>query len=187
MQTERVAGNWGMLKSAVGASAEAEAQNLRPEGRKEFQMNHLAELSSLAQVLNQETDAYTKSLTELEKKLNGFNLGIEAWVVLIESGKAGTPNRDTYSQTLLGYAKTEDGWGFAVKEKHVERGFFEGDPSCPYENEYDDGPAKLLLKSSRELRIRAAGRVEELLQALIARANQVIPTLKKAKELSQTI
>ncbi|SRR6266478_683742 len=150
-------------------------------------MTHLAELSSLAQVLNQETDAYTKSLSELEKTLNGFNLGIEMWVLLTESGVSGTPNRDTYTQTLLGYAKTEEGWGFAVKEKRIERGFFENDTSCPYTNEYEQGAAKLLLKSSRELRIRAAGRIEELLQALVARATQVIPTLKKAKELSQTV
>jgi len=150
-------------------------------------MNHLVELSSLAQVLNQETDSYTQSLAELEKKLNRLNLGIEAWVVLFESGRAGTPNGDTYSQTLLGYAKTEEGWGFAVKDKRIERGFFENDPACPYENEYDDGAAKLLLKSSRELRIRAAGRIEELLLGLIARANKVIPTLRKAKELSQAV
>jgi hypothetical protein len=150
-------------------------------------MNHLSQLSSLAQVLNQETDSYTKSLTELQKRINGLNLGIETWVVLSESGKAGTPNRDTYRQTLLGYAKTDEGWGFAIQERRIERGFFQDDSNCPYENEYDEGPAKLLLKSSRELRIRAAGRIEDLLQGLIARANDVIPTLKKAKEFSQTI
>jgi hypothetical protein len=150
-------------------------------------MNHLSQLSSLAQVLNQETDSYTKSLTELEKKINALNLGIETWVLLIESGESGNSNRGIYRQTLLGYAKTDEGWGFAVQERRVERGFFENDSSCPYENEYDEGPAKLLLKSSRDLRIRAARKIEDLLQGLIAKANDVIPTLKKAKELSQTI
>jgi len=62
--------------------------------------------------------------TTLVPKLNRLNLGVEAWVVLFESGQAGTPNRDTYSRTLLGYAKTEEGWGFAVKDKRIERVFF---------------------------------------------------------------
>jgi hypothetical protein len=150
-------------------------------------MNHLSQLSSLAQVLNQETDSYTKSLTELEKKINALNLGIETWVLLIESGESGNSNRGFYRQTLLGYAKTDEGWGFAVQERRVERGFFENDSNCPYENECDEGPAKLLLKSSRDLRIRAARKIEDLLEGLIAKANDVIPTLKKAKELSQTI
>src|SRR6266853_1611368 len=43
--------------------------------------------------------------TTLVPKLNRLNLGVEAWVVLFESGQAGTPNRDTYSRTLLGYAR----------------------------------------------------------------------------------
>jgi hypothetical protein len=150
-------------------------------------MTHLSQLASLAAALNQETDSYTQSLAELEKKLNRLNLGIEAWVVLTEAAKSGNPSRDSYEETILGYAKTEEGWGFAIKDKRVERGYYQGDPDCPWENEYDEGPAKLLLKSSRELRIRAAGRIEELLEALTARANEVIPTLKKAKELAQSI
>lgn len=150
-------------------------------------MNHLAQLSSLAAVLNQETDAYTKSLADLEKKLNRLNLGIEAWVVLTESSKSGTPNRDTTTRTILGYAKTEEGWGFALQEIRVERGYYQNDADCPWENQYEEAPPKLLLKSSRELRMRAAHRIEELLQALIARANDVIPTLQKAKELCESV
>ena len=150
-------------------------------------MNHLSQLSSLAQALNQETDSYTKSLIELQKRLNKFNLGIEVWVGLLESGQAGTPNQGTYSQTLLGYAKVDKGWGLAIKEKRIERVFVDGDSSCPYENDYDEGPAKLLLECSRELRILAAGRMERLLEALITAANDVIPTLRKARELAQSI
>ena len=109
------------------------------------------------------------------------------WVGLLESGQAGTPNQGTYSQTLLGYAKVDKGWGLAIKEKRIERGFVDGDSSCPYENDYDEGPAKLLLECSRELRILAAGRMERLLEALITAANDVIPTLRKARELAQSI
>src|SRR5258708_2986388 len=104
-------------------------------------MEQIAQLSSLAAVLNQETDSYTQSLTELEKKLNGLNLGIEAWVVLGESQLQGDVNRDSHTRTLLGYGKTDEGWGFVVKEKRVERGYWQNDLDCPWENEYD-GSAK---------------------------------------------
>lgn len=147
-------------------------------------MEHLEQLSSLAAILNQETDSYTQSLAALEKKLNSMNLGIEAWVVLTESGQEGTPNRDSYQRILFGYAKTDEGWGFAIKEKRVERGFWQNDEDCPWENEYDEGPAKLLLKSSRELRIKAARQLENLMQTLTARANEVIPTLQNAQRLA---
>ena len=91
------------------------------------------------------------------------------------------------AEPLLSSAKTEEGWGFTVKDRRVERGYWQGDEDCHWENEYDEGPAKLLLKSSRELRIGAAGRLEDLLTSLVARANEVIPTLKKPKQLAQSL
>lgn len=149
-------------------------------------MEQLAQLSSLAAVLNQETDSYTKSLTELEKKLNKLNLGVEAWVVLTQFGPEGYPGRDSYKKILLGYAKTDDGWGFAIQDMRVERGLYHDDPECPWQNDYQEGPPKLLLKSSRELRIKAAERLEELLNFLVERANEVLPTLQKAKQVAQS-
>jgi hypothetical protein len=73
-----------------------------------------------------------------------------------------------------------------VKEKRVERGYWENDLDCPWENEYE-GSAKLLLKSSRELRIKAAERLEDLLSALVERANEVIPTIQKAKQVAKSL
>ncbi len=150
-------------------------------------MVNLAELSRLAEALNQQTDLYTQSLTELEKKLVRMNLGIETWVTLMEVATSGTPNRDTCIRTLLGFAKTSEGWGFATKEYRIERGYFQGDEDCPYENHYEESPAKLLLKSSREVRIRAAGRIEELLDALKDRAEQTIPKLREASDLARQV
>src|ERR1700678_2920978 len=94
----------------------------------------LAELSRLAETLNKETDSYTQSLVQLEKKLSKMNLGVGAWVPLKECGTLGTPRRDSSLLTMLGYAKTSDGWSFALKDVRIERGYFEGDESCPWEN-----------------------------------------------------
>ena len=147
--------------------------------------NQLAELSHLAETLNKETDTYTEALTQLESKLRKMNLGIEAWVTLDETDVSGTPLRGTSMRTMLGYAKTfPDGWGFAVKEVRVERGLYEGDESCPWENHYEEDQPKLLLKSSRELRILAAQRIEYLLNGLRNNANAAIKSLKEARTLA---
>jgi hypothetical protein len=170
------------MMASVLAEAGTNQMAGRPEG---IQMeNNLEQLSRLAVTLNQETDSYTKSLAELEKKLLKMNLGIQAWVPLIEVAKSGMPSRDTCIRPMLGYAKTDEGWGFAIQELRIERGFYEGDESCPYENHYEDEPPKPLLKSSRELRIRAAREIEPLLEALKLRAEEVLPMLRQASELA---
>ena len=149
-------------------------------------MISLEELSRLAETINQETDSYTQSLAELEKKLVCMNLGIEAWVPLNpEVATSGIPERNTRIRTILGFAKTTEGWGFAVQDVRIDRGFLDGDPNCPYENRFEDSPPKLLLKSSRELRILAAGRIEEVLDALKLEAEETISALKKAAGLAR--
>ena len=150
-------------------------------------MQNLAELSRLAEILNKETDTYTQSLTQLENKLNKLNLGIEAWVPLSESASSGSVDRQSQIRTLLGYAKTSEGWGFAIEDVRIERGYFEGDINCPWENHFEENPARLLLKSSRELRIKAASKIEELLEALKGRAEEVLPTLRQAIEVAKQI
>jgi hypothetical protein len=147
--------------------------------------NQLAELSHLAQTLNRETDTYTEALTQLESKLKKMNLGVEAWVTLDETGVSGTPMRGTYMRTMLGFAKTfPDGWGFAVKELRIEAGLYEGEESQPYENQYDEDQPKLLLKSSRELRIRASQRIGYLLNELRDQAQAAIKSLQEARKLA---
>jgi hypothetical protein len=147
--------------------------------------NSLAELSLLARNLNEQTDAYTESLTKLEKNLRQMNLGVEAWVTLKETRMSGTPNRDTATRTILGYAKTPDGWGFAVQDLRVENGFWEGDESCPWTNVYENEEPKLLLKASRELRILAAGRIGDLLEALKSGTKEAIMSIYKARLVTE--
>jgi hypothetical protein len=149
--------------------------------------NHVAQLSSLAETLNQETDTYTESLTQLEKKLRQMNLGVEAWVPLKENNRSGNPKRQSTMMTMLGYAKTSDGWGFALRDVRVECGFYQGDADCPWEDHYDEGEPKLLLKSSRELRILAARYIGDLLVALQAAGNESVKALQEAKKLAQQI
>lgn len=149
--------------------------------------NRLTELSHLAETLNKETDTYTEALSQLEGKLKKLNLGIETWVNLDETKASGNPLRNTSTVVMLGFAKTSDGWGFAIKDVRVERGFFEGDESCPWENHYDESEPKLLLKCSREQRILASHRVEYLLNSLQDQAKMTIKSLQDARKFAEWI
>jgi hypothetical protein len=151
-------------------------------------MEDLSELARLAETLNEETDSYTDLLSELEKQLRQLNLGIECWVTLLEVAKSGSPNgRETYIRTLLGYAKTDEGWGFATKEVRVERGYYQGDLDCPYENDYDESQPKPLLKSSRQLRLQAAQRLGDLLEALKSTGQSFLSSIQDAKKLAKQV
>jgi hypothetical protein len=179
--------------TAGQAAAEAVAKIQRPEGREESPKmidtsSHLAELSNLAQTLNKETDSYTAALTHLENKLRKMNLGVEGWVTVDETDFSGTPMRSSTMRTMLGFAKTvPDGWGIAVKEVRVERGFYEGDESCPWEMSYEEDQPKALLKSSRELRILASRRIEALLSELRDQARAAIKSLQEARKVAEQI
>ncbi|HEV2991298.1 MAG TPA: hypothetical protein VG759_22860 [Candidatus Angelobacter sp.] len=144
----------------------------------------LAELSNLAEDLNKETDSYTETLTNLEKNLRKLNLGVEAWVRLEERNRSGNPMRHSSTITELGYAKTSDGWGFAVRDVRVERGYYQGDEDCPWEEHFPEGLPKPLLKSSRELRIEASREIENLLLELQNAAKAALGSVRKAKTVA---
>lgn len=149
-------------------------------------MDDVSELARLAEALNEETDSFTESLSRLERQLRQLNLGIECWVPMLEVARSGSPaGRETYIRTLLGYAKTEEGWGFAIKEVRVERGYYQADLDCPYENEYDEGQPKPLLKSSRQLRLQAARRLGELLDALKNTGESFLSSIQEARKLTK--
>jgi len=143
-------------------------------------MNQLNELAHLSQLLNKESDSHSQYLAQLEKYLRQLNLGVETWVVLSESSMSGTPSRDSSRRTYLGYAKTDEGWLFATKIVRVERGYWQGDSDCPWENEYEEEQPKPLLKSSREIRLQAAAMLPRLLDALKENAEETLKALQQA-------
>ncbi|WP_109488445.1 hypothetical protein [Occallatibacter savannae] len=148
-------------------------------------LNQLSELSRLAETLNKETDLYSEALAQLEDKLKRINLGVQSWVILNETADSGSASRSSALRNMFGFAKTQDGWGFAIKQVRVERGFYQNDEECPWENLYDESEPKLLLKSSREMRILASGRLELLLQTLHEDTKATIKSLQTARKLAE--
>jgi hypothetical protein len=143
-------------------------------------MEPLVSLSRLAEKLNQTTDSYTQSMIVVEKQLREMNIGVETWLEISETAKAGSPDRETSLRKLLGYAKLPEGWSLAVKTVRVERGYWQNDPASPWENVYEEDPPKPLLKASRELRIEAAQHVPKLLENLETRVVELIRAVQEA-------
>ena len=143
-------------------------------------MARLQELSHLAKSLNEETDAFTNTLASLEKELKSYNLGVEAWVPLSETSKSGTPTRESSVRVLLGYAKLNEGWGFAIKQVRVERGYYQGDLDCPWESEYEEEEPKPLLKSSRDVRLQSATAIDSLLLEINRQGTKLLKAIRAA-------
>jgi hypothetical protein len=144
-------------------------------------METFVSLSRLAQKLNQTTDSYTQSLTDVEKQLREMNIGVEAWIEISETVKSGTPDRETSLRKMLGYSRVTDGWSLAVKTVRVERGCQENDPNNLWENIYEEEAPKPLLKASRDVRIEAAEHVPVLLAAIEGRVAQLIQSVEEAE------
>jgi hypothetical protein len=140
----------------------------------------LAVLSHLSESLNSVTDTYTKSLAEMQATLRKMNLGIKAWVPLSEVSKSGEPMRNKSIWLELGYAKTREGWGFAVRKVRRERGYYEGELDCPWTDEYIEEDPTPLLKESREVRLEASEQVERLLDELQRRGKELLESVAKA-------
>jgi hypothetical protein len=143
----------------------------------------LSALESQAGRLNELSDEINKKLAAIQSRIVAMNIGMEFWydvpiwrrnavVTSIGDGKS------TEIVDLLGLTKQGGQWCLAVKAVKVEKGFYEGNRDCPYENRYFAGEFDTpILESSRELRIAALGIMKDFISELALRvkaANEVI-------------
>ena len=143
----------------------------------------LSALDSQAGRLNELSDEINGKLAAIESRIVGMNIGMDFWYgspirrkdAVVTSIGDGT---STEIVELLGLTKEEGKWCLAVKAIKVEKGFFEGDYNCPYENRYFAGiPITPLLSSSRELRIAALAVMKDFIMKLaehVKSANEII-------------
>lgn len=149
----------------------------------------IEKLESLAITLNNESNTINPIIQEIQEKLNKLNLGIPVWLnnALLEESKAGNAMSSTTFQYLLGYAKTKEGWGLAIKAVRVQRGFYEGELDCPWAEVFDVGQPVPLLKSSRQLRLAALRQLQDLVETIQHKAQEVIIDIEKAKKMANGI
>src|SRR5580700_4578822 len=119
-----------------------------------------SELEAQATRLNEASSQANQTLASTEKRVVALNIGFEVWLdqpIFIgePEGGAGPYETSTTPIKVLGLARIDGKWVLALKPIKYVDGFFEGDTSSPFRNQYADGEAIPVLSASRALRIAA--------------------------------
>jgi hypothetical protein len=139
----------------------------------------LKNLASVSQSLNQVSDELATQLVEIEKAINGYGLGVTAWVTIriteIESEVGQMP---WSAMDELRYAKLEGKWGLVWVSYVAE------DP----ENTWRE---KFLRESPRDIRLLAVKKLPELITELAKKAAEVCSDaterVREAREISAAL
>ena len=148
----------------------------------------LSRFATSAERLNKASDAVNLILAKVEKRLAERNAGVEYWLrhALNSSDAEGSTRGETsWTAKVLGFAKVNGTWCLAAKPVRYVSGFFEGDTSCPYQNEYKAGEPIPLLKAPRDIRISALSLLPNLVQEMTEAAEACVKTIDEAKQFAQ--
>lgn len=121
----------------------------------------LRKLASISQNLNAVSDKLTEELTSVESALKKLKLGVTAWVNLFTEELAGGEE----CVTSLGYCKHSGKWGLFI---------FECIAGCE-----PDGQITPLREASRDLRVKAAEEIENLIERLAEEASETTAKIAK--------
>lgn len=143
-------------------------------------------LESQVNRLNSAAEDANGTLEATQQRLVNLNIGIELWFSKpLERGDmmGGIKPHEISTEvlSLLGFAKVDGKWCLAIKKVRQESGFFEGDMSCPFTNEYLDSPPTALLSQSRSIRLNALAALPEFLKEISERVSKLLEELPEAK------
>jgi hypothetical protein len=145
-------------------------------------MATLDNLSKLSQELNAKSNEINKILLDLEKKLQALNLGLEAWgdAIGMSSDALVTKRNEedgSVVNEVLGFGRHGDRYALLVKTETWTED--EGHEIVSWESE---GEPRLLLQTSREVRIKALSLIDQLLAALEEEARTVIKAIEDGRK-----
>ena len=150
-------------------------------------LDSISELSDLAAELNQESDSLNETvIASTNAKLAKLGLGVEAWVGNIEEGDPYFREDDEnerwplHTETWLGYYRFDRGWELAIKMVvRQQTGSLTGDN--PEETVSASTPLPLL-NAPRDVRVKATELIPQLLDAIRDNAQELLKSIKKAKQ-----
>lgn len=137
------------------------------------------ELSNLATSLNAASDEFTKIVGTLDEALKKLNVGLTVWLSFRFRGDDNEPQ--IFDQDQIGYAKVSATWGIVLRRiwGDEERDIY-----------HEDGPW-LFKDAPRELRLAAADKIPELIEALAKAAStttkEVLEKTQQVRELAAAI
>lgn len=119
------------------------------------------DLKDIASRLNEESDSLTADIQDIQGKLNRLNLGLDVWC-----------ERPILIEFRLGYCKTHEGWGLAVKKVQVR---------VDSGQEFGMTRPEPLLRASRQLRIAAVEELPNLIEVLEERAKFTLKAISRVR------
>ena len=156
-------------------------------------MPDLKDLEQLSHKINPATDELNAALEAIQERLNGFALGVEAWLSnttlddVAYTAVFQSEGRRHAEAHELGYGRFGDFWGLVVRhvrwtEVPDNNGEWEGS---------GDGLVELnrqaLLRSARSLRVQAVAQMPALIDALHAEATRVLDAVEQAKKIAESL
>jgi hypothetical protein len=156
-------------------------------------LDSVNELSDLAAELNQESDSLNETvIASTNAKLAKLGLGVEAWVGNIEEGDPYFREDDEnerwplHTETWLGYYRFDRGWELAIKMVVRQKtGAFTGEADA---EETVTGSTPLpLLNAPRDVRVKATELIPQLLDAIRDNAQELLKSIKKAKQAAKKL
>jgi len=131
-------------------------------------------LAASAATLSSASDELAKSISALDEALKRLNLGVPAWQEIHGSDNDGSGN---FWSRDIGYAKIGGKWGIALRTT-------EGNHNAP---EYDQIEEWLFNDAPRWLRIDAIDKIPDLIDKLIAAADETSIKIKQKTEKAQEL
>jgi hypothetical protein len=144
----------------------------------------LDDLVPVARRLNSSSDDLNVALTHIEQRLNELGLGIALFVPIPDTREVlsnGEHDNEEWVEYQVGYDRLGEGWALLTRRAH-----FHDDPTDTLKPEecWEFDEEKPLLRSSRELRIKAVEAIPELLKNIKADAEHVLDIVEKARLLA---
>jgi hypothetical protein len=174
-------------------------------------MTDLNDLVPLAKRLNTATDELNQVLETIQERLNALALGVEAWLddydhelqrqitsVYGELGGNVVTNWDeavsehvrqvrSVQGQQLGYGRLGEGWALLVRTvTYVERKDEHRWYVRPDESDTEQ-ERKPLLRSARNIRVRAVSLIPHLVERLRKEATGVIDAVEKARQIADSL
>jgi hypothetical protein len=137
----------------------------------------LSKVEALASRLNEKTDSLNQTIETIEQRLDAANVGVEVWSKYFDQKQY---EDGSFRAWELGYGKGPKGWGIVVKRIRGSEGIDHfGNPDIDWRDE-DDRPPTALLDAPREVRMNAAGLLEDLLDEIAKQIKSYTEDIEKA-------
>lgn len=149
----------------------------------------LSDLREVAKHLNEKSDEITALIAQFQAALRELNLGLEVWTPLQSEESSFVPPFGSKKaipvtiETVLGYARGEDGWALYVKRTIYRSTTAVGPLGLAQKGEVVKANTWLkLLDASRSVRIAALDAFPKLLEALKTSAESAVQSINNAKK-----